>query len=138
MSESATEIVNQWRRDFEDELFTMPPTGWPLLIKRIDSALADARDEQRAEDAAIARAEHRKGLVNLKDDTDSDYDLGYTEAAHLIAVNILAPSSGSYEARIRAEIAEKVKALPHRSLVGSTTIGVRLSDVLAAIIGGER
>lgn len=77
------------------------------LTDHIVQALVDAftagRADRQAEDAEIARDPANLAMIG-----------GSTGSAHVtakrIANAILAPSSGSYEARIRAEIAAKIVA----------------------------
>lgn len=55
------------------------------------ASLSEDEYQRGVEDAAkVADAERRKGLSNLKDKDDSDYDDGYYEASQLIVTNIRA------------------------------------------------
>lgn len=124
----AREIVNGWISEwgvscsFTEDLISRVASGFspqPFQITLKEAirlcraaetcGVARGRADAIAQAEEVARAEHRKGLANLKDNSDSDYDLGYTEASHLIAVNILALSA-SYGDELRAEI-KKYKAL---------------------------
>lgn len=98
-------------------------------------AFAAGRADRQAEDAEIV-----KSIAEEYTASDERYSGFEAEGAMAARDAILAPSSGdSYEARIRAEIAEKVAVLVKKSRDEVTDNYNRaLDDVLAVIDGGEK